>query len=374
MSQPPLTVGSFFSGCGGLDYGLKNSGFSLAWANDIEVNFAASYSRLCSKVCNVGDFWKIANEMPEVDVIVGGPPCQSFSLVGKRLRDDPRGQLIGGYLELLLERRPRGFLIENVAGLTASKVNGMPLSEHIANELRGVGYDVILQKVDASKYFVPQKRKRVIIAGVMNPAAEVRLASPSEFRDHLFQRTGLSFALRDVTVAEALSDLGNPSNLRETMQYESPPVSEFQKILRIGSDEKVDLHYMPTMSQLDREFVKHIPPGGNYLNIPDSISTTRIRKFKASGGRTTTYGRLHPDRAAYTINTYFNRPNVGANYHYFYERLITVREAMRLQSFPDFFVPKFKSMRELHVQIGNAVPPLLGEALGLSLWRAMQGN
>ena len=151
------------------------------------------------------------------------------------------------------------------------------------------------------------------------------------------------------------------------MQYRSSPNSAFAELMRIGSNNLVSLQTMPTMSALDKEFVKHIPQGGNYLNIPDEISTPRIMKFKLTGGRTTTYGRLSEELPAYTINTYFNRPNVGANYHYSEDRLITVREAMRLQSFPDLFTPMYKSQRELHIQIGNAVPPLLGEALAYTL-------
>jgi len=117
--------------------------------------------------------------------------------------------------------------------------------------------------------------------------------------------------------------------------------------------------------------VKHIPPGGNYTNIPDEISTTRIMSFKKTGGRTTTYGRLHPEKPAYTINTYFNRPNVGANYHYEDERLITVREALRLQSFPDHFTPYYSNQRSLHMQVGNAVPPLLARAIAESLHKIL---
>jgi DNA (cytosine-5)-methyltransferase 1 len=123
------------------------------------------------------------------------------------------------------------------------------------------------------------------------------------------------------------------------------------------------------MSTLDREFVRHIPPGGNYMDIPDSISTSRILRIKSTGGRTTTYGRMHPERPSYTINTYFNRPNVGANYHYSEERLITVREAMRIQTFPDNFY--FSGSRvEQYEQVGNAVPPLLAGALGRSIGQA----
>ncbi len=149
--------------------------------------------------------------------------------------------------------------------------------------------------------------------------------------------------------------------------YKTKACSEFSKLMREQEIPDVGNHSMPTMSEKDKAFVQYIPPGGNYMDIPDEISTVRIMKFKKSGGRTTTYGRLSPDKPAYTINTYFNRPNVGANYHHKEKRLITVREAMRLQSFPDYFEPYYTNQRSLHTQIGNAVPPLMSRAVAESL-------
>lgn len=372
MIMSKKSVGGFFAGCGGLDFGFQNAGFQLEWANELEANFAKSYESLTQHPCQIGDFWQVSDQVPEVDLIIGGPPCQSFSLVGKRIEDDPRGKLVGGFLELISIRRPKAFLMENVAGLSASKYNGIRLPDYLAEEFRKLGYSVLVQRVDASDYFVPQRRKRLIIMGVQAPKMELKLVSQKRFAEHLKKRTGVLMPLRKITSFEALGDLPSPSISKgELTKYKSKPNSAYAEIMRIGSGSELSLQVMPTMSKLDREFIKYIPQGGNYQDIPDSISTTRIMKFKASGGRTTTYGRLAEDQPAYTINTYFNRPNVGANYHYGEERLITVREAMRLQSFPDFFTPKFKSQRELHIQIGNAVPPLLGEALAVSLMDCM---
>ena len=176
-----------------------------------------------------------------------------------------------------------------------------------------------------------------------------------------------------VTAFEALDDLPEASDKgsQAPTRYTEGPHSEYSKLMRRNSADFVTLHNMPTMSALDLELVKHIPPGGNYVDIPDEIATARIMKIKASGGRTTTYGRLHPGKPSYTINTYFNRPNVGANYHYKFPRLITVREALRLQSFPDSFTPVFSNQRSLHMQIGNAVPPLLARSIAESLKRTL---
>jgi DNA (cytosine-5)-methyltransferase 1 len=121
------------------------------------------------------------------------------------------------------------------------------------------------------------------------------------------------------------------------------------------------------MSDRDKSYVKYIKPGGNYTQIPDSISSPRIMRIKKTGGRTTTYGRLHKQKFSATVNTYFNRPNVGTNYHYSQQRLITPREAMRIQSFPDSFSPEFSNLRSLCKQIGNAVPPLLSIVLAKTI-------
>lgn len=366
-------IGSFFSGCGGLDIGFQNAGFNLKWANEIEASFAKSYENLCQHSCEVGDFWDIAQQVPEVDVIIGGPPCQSFSLVGKRMEDDPRGKLVAGFYELIRNKKPRAFLIENVAGLSASKIDGQPMPEYLSDKFSELGYEVLVKRVDASDFLVPQRRKRIIIFGVQRPKKPLRLITRNELIVNIFKRSGIKFKDTITSSYEALSDLPLPTNVKgQMLHYKSSPHSAFAKLMRFNSTDTVSLQEMPTMSEKDREFVRHIPPGGNFMDIPDSVSTGRIMKFKETGGRTTTYGRLHPDNPAYTINTYFNRPNVGANYHFEQERLITVREAMRLQSFPDDFKPFFKSQRELHIQIGNAVPPLLAEALALTLKNSLR--
>lgn len=138
-------------------------------------------------------------------------------------------------------------------------------------------------------------------------------------------------------------------------------------MMRSDNKKTVSLHELPRMSDRDKAYVSNIPPGGNYTDIPDEIATPRVLYFKETGGRTTTYGRLHPDKPSYTINTAFRRPNVGCNFHYHHERLITPREAMRFQSIPDHWDLIFSAQDERNTMIGNAVPPLLGMALQLAI-------
>ena len=360
-----LSVAGLFVGCGGLDFGFKQAGFDLVWANEISSDASESYKKLCGHKPIVDDIWNCLDQIPKVDVLVGGPPCQSFSLVGKRLEDDPRGQLVFAFEQAIQKVQPKFFVMENVPGLMASKIDGKRLHLHLAEKFSKMGYCVGIYKLSAHDYFVPQKRVRVFMVGHRFGSLELPLISSEKYAGIL----GFAGKTQEVTVSEALDDLSSPlpKGSNEELQYAKSPHSYFSKLMRMQSGDTVSLQTMPTMSKLDRAFVRHIPPGGNYMNIPDEISTKRIMKFKASGGRTTTYGRLHPDRPAYTINTYFNRPNVGANYHHGEERLITVREAMRLQSFPDKFIPVFSNQRSLHMQVGNAVPPLLGQAIAESI-------
>ena len=131
--------------------------------------------------------------------------------------------------------------------------------------------------------------------------------------------------------------------------------------------EKVTEHFMPQMSELDKYIVEHVKPGGNYMDIPYDVNSSRIRRLQRDGGHTTCYGRMKPDEPSYTINTYFNRPNVGCNIHYRENRLITVREALRLQSFPDSYVVVSSSKQGRNLIVGNAVPPMLAEVMAKEL-------
>lgn len=367
MSLLAPSVVSLFSGCGGLDLGFKDAGYQPMWANDIAVDACETYNQFVAPHAIVGDIWELVDQVPKADIVIGGPPCQAFSLVGKRLEDDPRAHLVFAFSRIVERIRPRAFVMENVPGLAASKVEGVRLPKVLAERFTKQGYDIEIIKLKAVDFFVPQRRERIVMIGVKS---KKNLTSLSFLSSEMFAKIlGEPDLHLPVTAREALDDLPIPKNPKsfEMLKYRTDPKSAYARIMRRDGRQKVSLQVMPTMSEKDSEYVRHIPPGGNYTNIPDSVATKRIMKFKETGGRTTTYGRLHPDQPAYTINTYFNRPNVGTNYHYDQARLITPREALRLQSFPDFFDPRFTSQRSLHMQIGNAVPPLMARAIAEAL-------
>src|SRR5581483_7157007 len=232
-----------------------------------------------------------------------------------------------------------------------------------------LGYRVAKMSLDATSFFVPQRRRRLFLIGVRggDPVAP----EPARFLDRLGVRGAARS--RPVSAREALADLGAPVARGERAAYGAAAPSAYARLLRDPERATVSLHVSPRMSATDRALVAHIPPGGNYRDVPDAIATGRIKRFKETGGRTTTYGRLHPDRPSYTINTYFRRPNVGCNFHYEEPRLITPREAMRFQSLPDRFeIPEGGPQDARNALIGNAVPPLLARAIAGALRESLE--
>lgn len=346
---------SLFSGCGGLDLGFHEQGYKVLWANEFVPDFCVSFEKnfhikpVCEDIQNVD-----INKIPRADLLIGGPPCQSFSLLGKRGKADQRGDMVWEYIKILKRVKPKVFLLENVVGLKSMKnKDGNFVIDDLKKAFKKEGYEVSVHVLNAADYGVPQRRRRVFIVGNSN-GESIPAPTPTH------SENGDNGLKHWVTASEALSDLPNPSQ-SEKLSYRTVPKSDFQKLMRSNSP-GVYNHEMPYASIKDMQIIKAVKPGGNYMDVPNNIATQRILNFKKTGGRTTTYGRLHPNKTPYTINTHFNRPNVGCNIHYKYDRLITVREGLRIQSFPDWFVLTSSNKKNLYAQVGNAVPPLLAKA------------
>lgn len=179
------------------------------------------------------------------------------------------------------------------------------------------------------------------------------------------------FLKRYVSVEEALGDLPDAiSDENGVVKYSTPAQNEYQEYIRRNVE--ITEHFIPKMSELDEYIVSHVKPGGNYMDIPADVNSSRIRRLQKDGGHTTCYGRLLPDKPSYTINTYFNRPNVGCNIHYRANRLITVREALRLQSFPDDYKIVSSSKQGRNLIVGNAVPPMLAGVIARELRKYLE--
>lgn len=330
-------VVSLFSGGGGLDLGFKQAGFNIVWAIDNALDAVRTYQKNIGNHIICADLNTITpNVIPDCDIIIGGPPCQSFSLAGKRKTEDQRGQLIWTYMNIIEAKAPKFFLFENVAGLlSAQNSQKEKILDLLIDKFTQLGYQVAFKLVNAAEYGIPQIRKRVILIGSKNGMVEF-----PPITHNIDGSNGLS---KFISVKEALDDLPLPTK-GSTLDHEPP-----------------------TMSELDKFIVSHVKPGGNYMDIPSSVNSVRIQRLQREGGHTTCYGRMHPDKPSYTINTYFNRPNVGCNIHYSQNRLITIREALRLQSFPDSYILIAKSKQAKNLIVGNAVPPKLAYILAENL-------
>ena len=331
-----IEVVSLFSGGGGLDLGFIAEGYKIIWAIDNNKNATDTYRANIGNHIICEDINKIdINNIPHADVVIGGPPCQSFSLAGKR-----------------------NVVFENVTGLLSAKNSqGEKIIELLKIAFENIGYTIEQQVMNAADYGIPQRRKRVIIVGLKN--ANFIFPKPTHCEDGI----GLK---QYVSVEDALADL--PEAIRDedgVVNYTIPAQNEFQQYVR--RNVPITEHFIPQMSELDKYIVNHVKPGGNYMDIPADVKSNRIRRLQREGGHTTCYGRLRPDKPSYTINTYFNRPNVGCNIHYKKNRLITVREALRLQSFPDDYKIISSSKQGRNLIVGNAVPPLLAAVIAHQL-------
>lgn len=274
-----------------------------------------------------------------VNMIVGGPPCQGFSLKGKNLGlDDPRNFLFLEYYELVKEIMPEVFVIENVKNLLNSE--GGYFKDQIIEKFTSLGYILNYGVLNAKNFGVPESRERAIIIGSLS------------------RSVGLpNYDIKPVTVRDAISDLAylNSGEGEFEADYINDAQSSYQKKLR---GKKLYNHMATNHSKLALEKLAMIPPEGDKSSLP--IELHGKQKFA------TTWSRLEWDTYSPTIDTRFDTPSNGRNSHPFLNRSITPREAARIQSFHDDFIfygPKSSVCR----QIGNAVPPLLGKAIGQAI-------
>lgn len=335
-----LNVLDLFCGAGGLSYGFESAGYNILVGIDndqkaletFELNHKGSKS-----IC--GDITKITYEKDisplldgkKIDVIIGGPPCQGMSLSGPRKFDDPRNKLYLSYIRLVEEIQPKAFVIENVPGLV-SLFDGQ-IKDSIIEKFTAMGYIVEYKILCSADYGVPQKRKRVIFVG----------------RKH-GQFTYPKIHKEVVTCSMALSDL--PSLIDElgdeVSDYATPAENEYQALMRKRS--KVVLnHVAASHSDKVKNIIALVPDGGNYKDLPEEYRNSR--NFHVA------WTRFASNKPAPTIDTGHRH-----HFHYKYNRVPTVRECARLQSFPDDF--KFLGNKTQQFrQVGNAVPPLMAQAI-----------
>ncbi|MFP3153325.1 DNA cytosine methyltransferase [Lachnospiraceae bacterium ZAX-1] len=343
-----------FAGCGGLSKGFIDAGLNIIVGVDNDQtalntfeknhNGAVALNADLSKQATFDEIKKIAGNK-NIDVIIAGPPCQGFSLSGPRNFNDKRNGLYLAVIEVVKQFKPKGFIIENVPGM-ANLYEGQ-IKETILKKLRKIGYNVECKIMCAADYGVPQMRKRLIFMGIRKDIGKPVFPTP-EFPPENYQ-----------TCREAISDL--PSRVdefgEEIDEYSSLPKTDYQKRMR-GKCNILYNHVATNHTQMVKDTIALVPEGGNYKDLPPGWGESR--RFNEA------WTRYNGDKPSKTIDTGHRN-----HFHYEYNRVPTVRENARLQSFPDDFV--FTGTRtQQNRQVGNAVPPLLGYALGKTLLKIIQ--
>lgn len=339
-----------FCGAGGLSFGFEESKeFYIILANDIMPDAISTYQKnypntntLC---CDINELSKSILQQyysDSVDLILGGPPCQSFSTLGKRLLDDPRGKLFQEYLRLIKLIRPKIFIFENVTGLLS--MDKGKLFNIIISSFRKEGYNVTYKVLNFADFGIPQNRKRVIIIGYISEFSEFNFPRMTHLNNHLY-------------LFDAISDLPylNRHNYNE---YICEPQNYFQRYARTGNNE-LKYHDIPNHGESLLKIIRAIPEGGSAMkDIPDEI--------KPKSGFKNSYARMWWDKPSGTITGNFGTPSSTRCIHPVADRALTTREGARIQSFPDRYI--FHGSRtSKNLQIGNAVPPIFSRRLVVSV-------
>lgn len=351
-----LRVIDLFSGVGGLSLGFRMAGFDIPLANEIDKDIAESYSinhpqtKMINEditKLNIEDIFKEYKN--KVDVVIGGPPCQGFSQKGQRKSiNDERNFLFRYFYNVVKVLKPKYFVMENVPNLLTTE-NGY-FKREIIQLFETIGYSLNADILTASDYGVPQNRKRAFILGRLG---EKKLEFPKPLNV-------------DNRIWDAISDLAYlESGEGEFKQdYIIEPQSEYQKLLRADSEYLYN-HVATKHSKVALERLKMIPPNKGREVLPEEHLTKSI----FSG----TWSRMVKDEVSVTITTRFDTPSSGKFTHPYLNRAITVREAARIQSFPDTFIfygTKTSQMK----QVGNAVPPLLSNQIALVIKNDILNN
>ena len=365
MRNRSLTTIDLFSGAGGLSEGFKRAGFRVLVGNDFDEVAGRTFRHnhpgtdfLCVPIqdVHVKDILSLAGlQRGSLDVLIGGPPCQAFSVYNhQRGLHDERSGLFREYIRMVEGLMPKFLVMENVTGITS--VGGGRAVDEIHQQLRSLGYYIEQRILSAEDYGVPQTRRRMFFIGTRD-SQSIDWPEPTH-GDAL---------LPLVTVVDAIGDLplikmGGGS---ESMRYTRKPRSDYQRVMRTGS-EGVFNHVAPNLAPVNEERMLHIPQGGSWRDLPVRLLPDGMKRARRSD-HTKRYGRLHPDGLSCTILTKCDL-HWGAYIHPDQDRTITVRESARLQSFPDSF--RFLGGRvEQYKQVGNAVPVLLSQAVGTAVQR-----
>lgn len=359
MSKKKYNVLDLFCGCGGLSKGFIDAGFSVKLGIDIDdmalKTFA--YNHEGSVAMNI-DLFNLDNvekikeffddRKIELDVLVGGPPCQGFSLAGPRQIDDSRNKLYQAMVKTAKLLKPRVVVLENVPGMI--QLHGGLVKEKVIYDFTCLGYKMGEPHIlFAPDYGIPQIRKRVVFVGLLNSDTEYKYPKPY-LRPEEY-----------ITCEQAIGDLPPLIDIvgDSIQQYPCAPQSEYQKLMRKDSD-AIYNHEGTIHDAKTKKFIAMVPEGKNYRSLPPEYAG--IYKYHEA------LTRYHSQKPSPTINT-----GHRSHFHYKWDRIPTVRESARLQSFDDKFI-FFGNKTQQYRQVGNAVPPLLGKAIATEILKWLKKN
>ena len=357
MNRPPHFL-DLFCGIGGLSLGLQQAGLCPVGGIDVWGEALATFRHNHPGVRTLeADITRVTRSLIEaelgvaagdIDLVVGGPPCQGFSTVGKRDAADPRNLLWQGFHRVVAAVRPAYVVIENVEGLNVMQKGGV--RDGILAEFNGIGYRMKAGLLRAADFGVPQLRKRMVFLGWLDGLTEPQFPHPT-CQDY-------------VTVADAIFDLPPLEARERRIDYSAPAATAYQKARR-GTCRVLSNHEAANHPAGLIEVLRHIPDGGNRKSIPDSL--------QPKSGFHNSYARLASFKPAIAVTSNMRKPSSARSTHPVQHRGLTVREGLRLQSFDDDFVV-LGSRTSQYLQVGNAVPPLLGLAIGREILKAFRAN
>lgn len=373
-----MKVIDLFAGCGGLSTGFEMAGFEIPLAVEKDEWASETYKKnhrntivLTNDITQVIDLDSLfKGKSVSIDGIIGGPPCQGFSLSGNRDKKDPRNSLFMEFVRFVKHFKPKFFVMENVIGILSMQTkSGELVKEVIINEFTSAGYNVEIFVLNAAEFGVPQSRIRVFFIGLRNDI---------EYDKEKIEPKGFLFGDNQITIEQAIMDLPKlkAGEGKEECDYTMPPQNDYQNWVRKNSKKIYNHVTMRHTARLIERF-SHIGFGESVADVdPEYQQRQRGAAYKVSGKVYSQNNmRPFPNKPSPTIPASFQ-----SNFIHPYEnRNYTAREGARLQSFPDTYVfcgkrttMSWEKNLSQYQQIGNAVPPLLAKAVALRIVNYLQ--
>ena len=372
-----MRIVDLFSGAGGLTFGfyykligdefIENENCEIVFANEWDKCAAEAFRKNFPSINMINKDIKSLTEKEikeniadkEIDLIIGGPPCQSYSTIGRRKYDD-KAKMYEEYYRLLSIIKPKMFLFENVKGMLSMKnPHGGKVIEDIKKRFDSIEYEIDFKVLDAADYGVPQHRERVFIIGWRKDL------------DIKWSFDNIEKSKKQISIKQAINDLPSVSAGTNITSYNGKqPTNSYQKLMRKHA-KILSCHFSPVYGDKIQTIINHViqGKGKNYIN--ELVDKGIIPKeYRLTSGYDNTYGRLIENQPSTTITNNMSTPSGLRCIHYRENRALTPREGARIQSFPDWF-EFVGTKKDITTQIGNAVPPLLAMKIATQIEKVL---